>query len=52
MKDKLIAILTLIAFFGILVFGGILFTIVLLVVIPLALLRCMFSTVDRKNESL
>jgi hypothetical protein len=52
MKDKLLTIFTLVMFALTLIFGASLLTIAMLVIIPIAVLRCVFSTnsADEKNE--
>ena len=51
MKDKLLTFFTLIAFAFVLIFGASLLTLVMLIILPLGILRCMFSTNEQKNES-
>ena len=51
MKDKLLTIFTLVMFALTLIFGASLLTIAMLVIIPIAELRCMFSTRE-KNEGI
>ena len=51
LKDKLLELFTLVAFAFVLVFGASLLTIAMLIILPLGILRCMFSTNEQKNES-
>ena len=51
MKDKILLLVNLILFLTVLTLGGLLFTLVMLVIIPLAILSCMFSTNENRNES-
>lgn len=54
MKDKLLTIFTLVMFALTLIFGASLLAMTMLVIIPIAVLRCMFSTntPNNKNESI
>jgi len=51
MKDKLLTFFTLVAFAFVLIFGASLLTIAMLIILPLGILRCMFSANEQKNES-